>query len=112
MKVLFLLSYTVLSFLTINPLKNKSFGNLKGYPASSHSIVKIKAFKILEKKCNVCHVKKNRRKIFTLDNINLFGSEIYTQVFVKKRMPKGNKIELTKSEYIALKNWLNTLNIK
>ncbi len=103
MKVLFLLSFTALSFLAINPPKNNLFGDLKPHPTSSHSVVKIKAFETLKKKYNVCHVVKNRRKIFTLDNMNLFGSKIHTQVFVKKRMPKGKKTALTKSEYTTLK---------
>ena len=112
MKVFLLLSFTGLTFLTINPFKTKSFANLNGYSAYSQSTPKTEAFKILENKCNVCHVKRNRSKIFTQDNMNLFAYDIHSQVFVKKRMPKGKKIELTNAEFITLKNWLKTLNIK
>jgi uncharacterized membrane protein len=69
----------------------------------------IESFTILKSKCNVCHVKRNRSKIFTLENIDGFSLEINEQVFIKKRMPKGNRIKLSEEERIKLKNWLNTV---
>ncbi|MEQ9405653.1 MAG: hypothetical protein RIM99_18835 [Cyclobacteriaceae bacterium] len=66
------------------------------------------ALKILQTKCNICHVKKNPGKVFTLDNMSALAPKIQKQVFVKKRMPKGNKIHLTEQEYIILKKWLRT----
>ena len=112
MKVLLLLSIGVLSFFMIGSPKNKSIEDSKIYSSYNHSIKKIKAFEILKMKCNICHVKQNRKKIFSLDNMDLFGSKIQRQVFEKKRMPKGKKITLTGSEIVTLKNWLKTLNIE
>ena len=88
------------------------FSKDKMLPANNISIEKTKAFEILKTKCNVCHAKQNRRKIFTLDNIDVFAPKIHTQVIVKKRMPKGKKITLTDSDITTLKNWLKALNIK
>ena len=71
-----------------------------------------KAFIILNSKCNVCHRKKNPFMVFTEKNMKARAKRIHKQVFVKKRMPKGNEIQLTKMEYQTLKNWLITLNIQ
>ncbi|MEL7120156.1 MAG: hypothetical protein AAFO07_11965 [Bacteroidota bacterium] len=70
-----------------------------------------KVFTILDTKCNVCHRKKNPFKIFSLKNMEKNAKRINKQVFVFKRMPKGDEIKLTKEEYQTLKNWLKTLNI-
>ena len=56
-----------------------------------------KAFDILENKCNVCHRKRNKKRIFTRGNMNIWSNDIYKQVFVKKRMPKGNGIRPSKT---------------
>ena len=53
-----------------------------------------KAYQILESKCNLCHRKRNKRQIFTQENMNDWANDIYTQVFVKKRMPKDKEIRL------------------
>ncbi len=68
------------------------------------------AFQILKTKCNVCHRKRNRFKIFSRKNRNKHALKIYKQVFVYRRMPKGNKIKLTEEEYQTLKNWLKQLD--
>ena len=73
--------------------------------------LKIAAFQILETKCNVCHEKKNPRRVFNLENMSDLAPKIHKQVFVKKRMPKGNEVKLTKEEYDTLKNWLLTEKI-
>ncbi len=73
--------------------------------------LKDKALLILQNKCNVCHKTRNPRRIFTSGNMEESALKIYKQVFVKKRMPKGNKIQLTDKEYDTLKRWLNSLNI-
>lgn len=65
-----------------------------------------KAFQILDNKCNVCHRKRNKKRIFNKENMNLWAHDIYEQVFVKKRMPKGKKIKLTASEYQELFSWI------
>ncbi|MBN4062289.1 hypothetical protein JYU20_03735 [Bacteroidales bacterium AH-315-I05] len=72
---------------------------------------KLNAYKILQAKCNVCHLAKNPRKVFTIYNMDLLAPKIQKQVFVKKRMPKGNEIRLTQSEYDVLEKWLETQNI-
>jgi len=110
MKVLLLLS--IFPFFMVGFPKHESFLNVKAFSSGDYGIEKIKAYKILKAKCNVCHVKQNRKKIFTLDNMDIFAAKIHKQVFVKKRMPKGKKIKLTNSDITTLKNWLKTLNIK
>ena len=67
-----------------------------------------KAYQILNNKCNVCHRKRNRRKIFTKENMNTWANDIYKQVFVKKRMPKGKKIKLSSNEYHELLTWISS----
>jgi len=81
-------------------------------PNFENSTEKIAAFSILQSKCNVCHVNRNRSKIFTLENMDGFAQKINKQVFIKKRMPKGNSIKLSEEERVKLKNWLNTQIIK
>jgi len=73
--------------------------------------VKDEAFEVLESKCNVCHRKQNPFKIFSLKNMNKHAPKIHQQVFVLKRMPKGDEIKLTKEEYQTLKKWLQSQNI-
>lgn len=73
---------------------------------------KEKALQILENTCNVCHSKRNRKHVFTLKNMNLWTGDIYKQVFIKKRMPKGKNIKLTSQEYQASLKWISaTQNI-
>ncbi len=67
---------------------------------------KDKAFQILENKCNACHIKKNRRRVFTLEKMDAWVNDVYKQVFIKKRMPKGKKIKLTSQEYQDLLTWI------
>ncbi|WP_426430176.1 hypothetical protein ACPX19_11640 [Winogradskyella sp. HB-48] len=66
-----------------------------------------KAFQILDNKCNVCHSKRNKRRVFTIENMDDFAPDIYKQVFVKKRMPKGRKIKLTSEEYQDVLTWIS-----
>ena len=44
--------------------------------------LKTKAFKILTNKCNTCHVKQNRRRVFTMENMNPWMDDVYKQVFI------------------------------
>jgi uncharacterized membrane protein len=69
---------------------------------------KTKAFQILENKCNVCHQKRNKRRVFTLENMTKWSNDINKQVFIKKRMPKGKKIKLTSQEYQDLLTWISS----
>lgn len=72
----------------------------------------IQAFKVLEKKCNTCHQTDKPKQVYTLDNMNSLAKKINKQVFIKKRMPKGDDIKLTEEEYEQLKSWLLSLSIK
>ncbi len=66
------------------------------------------AYQILNNKCNVCHIKRNKRRVFTLENMTQWADDIHRQVFIKKRMPKGKKIKLTTTEYQQLLTWITT----
>ena len=68
--------------------------------------LKKEAFEVLRSKCNLCHKKRNPFKVFSLKNMDRHAPKIYQQVFVKRRMPKGNKVKLTDQEYQTLKEWL------
>jgi uncharacterized membrane protein len=71
---------------------------------------KAAALRVLQVKCNTCHVRQNPGKVFTTSNMSALAPKINEQVFEKKRMPRGKR--LTKEEYTILQNWLNTQNIK
>lgn len=109
MKILFILGFTAVSLLVISPAKSKSLGAINTYFPINHSVVKIKAFEILKTKCNICHTKKNRKKIFTLENMDIFAAKVEEQVFIKKRMPRGKKNKLTDKEYQQLSTWIKSL---
>jgi hypothetical protein len=65
---------------------------------------------VLINKCNVCHIKINKHRLFTLNNMNAFAKDIDKQVFIKKRMPKGFKMKLTPEDYIIQETWIFNLN--
>lgn len=65
-----------------------------------------KALLILQSKCNECHGRKKKKAVFTIDNMNGFAKKINKQVFIKKRMPKGDEVKLTEKERTALKEWV------
>ena len=109
MKILFILGFTAVSLTVISPMKSKSLGTKKTYPPSNHNVIKIKAFEILNTKCNICHVKQNKKKIFTLKNMDIFAAKVEEQVFIKKRMPRGKKNKLTDKEYQQLSTWIKSL---
>jgi uncharacterized membrane protein len=85
-----------------NKLKKVYVSNL------SATVSKVNAFQILDNKCNVCHRKRNKRRVFTYENMDTWANDIYSQVFVKKRMPKGKKVKLTSNEYQDLLTWIST----
>ncbi len=98
------------------------FQKSKGTPQKSTSIdavakwhfnnqLKADAFEILDTKCNVCHRKRNPFMVFSPKNMERRASKIYKQVFVERRMPKGNDIKLTNKEYDQLEKWLFTQKI-
>lgn len=69
---------------------------------------KQRAFSILTNKCNVCHKNRNRKRVFTEENMTPWADDVYKQVFIKKRMPKGKKIKLTSQEYQDLLTWISS----
>lgn len=93
--------YEPIETLTLQPQLYASVGVISETPKEN-------AFQILENKCNVCHSKRNKRRVFTLDNMNLWAGDVYRQVFIKKRMPKGKKVKLTSQEYQDLLTWIST----
>ena len=62
------------------------------------------ACEVLKTKCNVCHRKKNPFRIFSLKNMDRHAPRIYKQVFIFKRMPKGDQIKLTDEDDQTLKH--------
>jgi len=70
------------------------------------------ALRVLHEKCNVCHRRQNPRKVFTEANMDGLASAVYKQVFVKKRMPRGNTIKLTEADEKALLDWIGGLGIR
>lgn len=83
---------------------------------SQHGIVgpedSQKGFSILDNNCNVCHKKRNRRRVFTPKNMEGYKQAIYTQGFVKKRMPKGNSMRLTTKVQQELLTWISSTKIE
>lgn len=79
------------------------------FPMAINKSQKNEALQILEDKCNVCHRKRNKRGVFTSSNMNHWSKDIYKQVFIKKRMPKGKKTKLTNSEYQKLLTWITSI---
>ncbi len=75
---------------------------------TTENSVKEKAFEILTNKCNVCHIKRNRRRVFSIDNMDSWAKDVYRQVFIKKRMPKRKKNRLTNQEYQDLLTWISS----
>lgn len=73
--------------------------------------VKESAFQILSNKCNECHVKRNRKRLFTKNNMDNWADDVYNQVFIKRRMPKGNKIKLSAQDYQNLLTWISSTKI-
>ncbi len=70
---------------------------------------KDKAFSILETKCNLCHKTRNKRILFTKLNMGNWAEDVYKQVFIKKRMPKGKTIKLSNDDYQQLLTWITSL---
>lgn len=109
MKVYLLFGLGALSMLSLSHTNDAAIKRDHSISIDNQHIVKEEAFNILRTKCNVCHVKKNKRKIFTRNNMSGFAPQINTQVFIKRRMPKGKDIKLTEKEYQLLSTWLRSL---
>ncbi|NER17794.1 hypothetical protein [Spongiivirga citrea] len=109
-KLIVQISLTLLAESTDShePIKEYAFISKHSYKSYTIDTSKEKAFQILENKCNVCHSKRNKRPVFTLDNMDPWEDDVYKQVFIKKRMPKGKKIKLATFEYQELLTWITS----
>jgi uncharacterized membrane protein len=76
----------------------------------SNSSLKSRALVVLQNKCNVCHLKKNKSVIFSESNMLKKARKIHKMVFVKKKMPKDD-VTLTTAERKDLRLWLDSLNL-
>lgn len=101
MALLILVNYAVgeVKIAQVTPLENNS------------NPLKKAAFKVLDTKCNVCHRKQNPFMVFKHKNMVKRAPKIYKQVFIERRMPKGDEIRLTQEEFTALEKWLFTQQI-
>jgi uncharacterized membrane protein len=68
--------------------------------------IKQNAFTVLNSKCNTCHAKQNPRMVFTEVNMNKHARKINWQVFILKRMPKGDAVKLSDADRETLRKWL------
>ncbi len=107
-----IISITMMLFNSVNTnqyVMTKNTQNTNSVTNNLTTYSDIKVFQILENKCNVCHRKRNKRRIFTQQNMYTWKNDIYQQVFVKKRMPKGKKVKLTTEEYQELLAWISSI---
>lgn len=106
MKHLFLM----ISMLFLHRFNAHSFSYYIVLPNFSYQEnYKENALTVLENRCNVCHIKKQKELVFTRDNMVQYSFAIEQQVFIKKRMPKGRRNKLTTTEQNNLKLWLEAL---
>ena len=111
MKILITITAAI-CILSVSPAKTPaSLNQFEANLTNDEGKLKEAAFQILDTKCNVCHRKKNPFMVFTPKNMEKRISKIHKQVFVYKRMPKGNEIKLSSEEYETLKNWLESQSI-
>lgn len=68
------------------------------------------AYLVLHTKCNFCHSVKKNRTIFSLQNMDGLAKAIEYQVFIKKKMPKGRKNNLSSLEEEKLLKWITSLD--
>ena len=105
MKLPFILCCIFLELASSFILVDESEQFLKGQ-FSHQDDIRVKAFTVLQEKCNICHSTKKKADIFTLVNMDSLAPDIHKQVFVKRKMPKGRKVKLTEAETQHLKVWL------
>ena len=107
MKLKYLLAAAII-LLTCSFIPQQKDKNGQVTAQQGDNNVKMRAFGILEAKCNTCHSVQNPQKVFTRDNMDGYADPIYRQVFVWHRMPKNNATVLSGDEQEALKRWLRT----
>lgn len=101
-------------FIFLNIFNSTSAGSKENHPIvlKSNENLRRRAFEILDAKCNACHKKQNPFMIFSVKNMERRAPKVYKQVFISKRMPKGDLVKLSTYEHSLLKQWLTQLNIK
>lgn len=100
MKMQILISTLVLFFLL------SAWAELR---AQTQEYVKDKAYNILNTKCNTCHRRQNPFMVFSRRNMDRRAGKIYQQVFIEKKMPKGDEVELSTEEAETLLIWISSL---
>jgi len=104
-------------FLTAFSTQTTSYPKIKAFSGEHSRVIQLnqelekEAFEILEAKCNVCHRKQNPFMVFNLKNMAKRAHKIHKQVFIERRMPKGDEISLSTEEYSTLEKWLVKQNI-
>lgn len=106
------MKYIILFLLTglISSLSNNTTNQDFKIIDEQQESLKQRAFIVLKNKCNTCHATKRRVEIFTISNMDSLKIKINNQVFIKRKMPKGKKNQLTTTEEIDLANWIKVLN--
>jgi uncharacterized membrane protein len=79
------------------------------FQGASQTNTKQEALAILHTKCNVCHAKQNPRMVFTASNMDKRAGKVNWQVFILRRMPKGDAIRLDETERKILKQWIESV---
>lgn len=97
----------VLLSLGVSSLALLSFSDKTSTYCVKDDPIKQSAFTVLEDKCNGCHKIQKPAYLFTLKNMDIHAADINKQVFIKKKMPKGEGNELTTLESAALRKWLD-----
>ena len=98
--------FSAFAFHTDEPTTVQSIYNSE----VSASSLKARALIVLQNKCNVCHLKKNKSVIFNENNMVKKARKIDKMVFVKKKMPKDD-VTLTTQERKDLRLWLDSLGL-
>ena len=96
----------IVVFLIFSSLSNSYSQEIISKP----NVLADKAFIVLEKKCNTCHLERDPNKLFTKENMTKNFKKINRQVFIWKRMPQGEDHDLTEIEASDLNAWI--LNLK
>jgi len=73
---------------------------------SAADVLATEALRVLQTKCNTCHVRQNPGKVFTRITMERYAEKIDKQVFIKRRMPKGKDNHLSMEEENTLRAWL------
>ena len=102
---------TFLKIFIVSSIVNLGLTSANAQEDSDLEQFSIKAFEVLENKCNNCHQERDPNKVFTRDNMSKYSKRINRQVFLWERMPQDD-IKLTDQEKSDLKEWILFLKSK